>query len=251
MHFLITNDDGIQAPGLKTLAEAAIGAGHRVTIAAPASEQSATSHRLTLNAPMLAYEYPFPGAAAYAINGTPVDCVRIGLGIAEAPVDFCLSGINDGVNVGTAIIYSGTAAAAREAAMMYVPSLAVSLGYGNTQEMRTHLAKMALRLAGYLVSHPMPRLTFGNLNAPAVAPRELKPLRLAAISDSFYRNGYVKRVSPRGAAYFWIDDNTNLEPPAPGTDLALLDQGYSTLTFVGGFQNNNAAFPGLPEALEG
>lgn len=251
MHLLLTNDDGISASGLHTLARMAIKAGHRVTIAAPSSQQSATSHKLTITTSMMARPYPFEGASAYGIDGSPVDCVRVGRYLTEEPIDFCLSGINDGVNVGTAIIYSGTAAAAREAAMMYVPSLAVSLGYGNTQEMRTHLAKMALRLAGYLVSHPMPRLTFGNLNAPAVAPRELKPLRLAAISDSFYRNGYVKRVSPRGAAYFWIDDNTNLEPPAPGTDLALLDQGYSTLTFVGGFQNNNAAFPGLPEALEG
>ena len=129
MHILISNDDGIFSPGIRILASAAVKRGHRVTVSAPATQQSAMSHRLTLNQSMMAKPYELAGARAFAVDGSPVDCVRLGRYLAEdEPIDFCLSGINDGTNLGTALYYSGTAAAAREAAMLNIPSMALSIG---------------------------------------------------------------------------------------------------------------------------
>ena len=123
MHLLITNDDGITAPGILTLARVAAAAGHSVVVVAPANQQSATGHRLTINESLMVIPMDIdPNFKAFAVNGTPVDCVRIGRKLSEKPFDFCLSGINDGVNVGTDLFYSGTAAAAREAAMLYLPA---------------------------------------------------------------------------------------------------------------------------------
>src|SRR5690606_18990955 len=120
---------------------------------------------------------------AFAVNGTPVDCVRIGRKLSEKPFDFCLSGINDGVNVGTDLFYSGTAAAAREAAMLYLPSMAISIDFGANEEMREKLAEQALLIMDYILKRPMPRLTFCNLNAPNMPADQVKPVKIAPISE--------------------------------------------------------------------
>lgn len=245
MHLLLTNDDGISASGLHTLARIAIKAGHRVTIAAPSSQQSATSHKLTITTSMMARPYPFEGASAYGIDGSPVDCVRVGRYLTEEPIDFCLSGINDGENLGTAIYYSGTAAAAREAAMLNIPSIAISLGEESDMAMQENIALVALELMDRLIDKPLPRLTFANLNARSLPPHELKGLVVCPMSDSFYLDSYVKRENPRGVPYFWIAPGSEMEPSAPGTDVDLYEKGYITCTFVGGFADNNHLFEGL------
>lgn len=250
MHLLITNDDGIEAPGLHTLARVAAAHGHRVTVCAPIRQMSATGHRLTITEPMTVRDYPMPGVRAYAVDGTPVDCVRLGRVLGEAPADFCLSGINDGHNAGTALYYSGTAAAACEASMLYLPAIAVSIMRGADEAMREHLAQVAMRVLGYLRAHPMPRLTFCSLNAPALPPDQLKPLRLAHISESFYLDAYERRTSPRGVTYFWLKDIEETEAPLPGTDQALLSQGHITCTFVGGYAQHNDQYLAMPGALD-
>ena len=147
MHILISNDDGIFSPGIRILASAAVKRGHHVTVSAPATQQSAMSHRLTLNQSMMAKPYELAGARAFAVDGSPVDCVRLGRYLAEdEPINFCLSGINDGTNLGTALYYSGTAAAAREASMLNIPSMALSIGVRATEEMIENLADFALDL---------------------------------------------------------------------------------------------------------
>lgn len=244
MHLLLTNDDGIYAAGLHTLARACLQRGHKVTICAPASQQSATSHRLTITNSLMAREYEFEGATAYSVDGSPVDCVRVGRYLADSPVDFCLSGINDGENLGSGLYYSGTAAAAREAAMLNLPAIAVSIGINATEEMRLNLANVALDLMDKLKGSALPRLTFASINCKALPVSELKPLTLAPISDSFYIDNYIKRVNPRGVQYFWIEAGEAIEPPQPGTDVALFQQGYITCTFVGGFTDKNALYRG-------
>lgn len=245
MHLLLTNDDGVFATGLHVLARAAIRAGHRVTIAAPSSQQSAASHKLTITASMMARPYPFEGATAYGIDGSPVDSVRIGRYLADGPIDFCLSGINDGENIGTAVYYSGTAAAAREAAMLNIPSIAISLGEGATEDMMENMAQVALELMNRLLEKPLPRLTFASLNARSIPPEQLKGLAVCPLSDSFYLDSYIKRENPRGLPYFWIAPGAEMEPSAEGTDVDLYEKGYITCTFVGGFSDNNHLFEGL------
>jgi 5'-nucleotidase len=226
MHLLLTNDDGIAAAGLNSLAKAALAQGHEVTICAPQTQQSAMSHRLTITNSLMAREYPFEGAKAYAIDGSPVDCVRVGQYLADRPVDFCLSGINDGENIGTALYYSGTAGAAREASMLNLPAMAISIGQQASEEMRMNLANEALKVMMQIKDEP----------------GDLRPLVLAQISDSFYLDQYVRRVNPRGVSYFWIEAGEQMEPAAPDTDVALYKEGFITCTFVGGFADKNDHF---------
>ncbi len=251
MHILISNDDGVFAPGIRILAGAAVKRGHRVTVSAPATQQSAMSHRLTLNQPIMAKPYALEGAQAYAVEGSPVDCVRLGRYLSGGePIDFCLAGINDGTNLGTALYYSGTAAAAREAAMLNIPSMALSMDIRATDEMIEHLANFALDLLPYFKERSMPRLTFLSINAPAIPPAELKGARLCPASDSFYLDSYVQRTNPRGIPYFWIGEGAELEPVKPGTDVDLCAKGYITCTFVGGFTDNNHLFEGMLSTRE-
>lgn len=251
MHLLITNDDGVDAPGILTLAKTAADAGHSVVVSAPAIQQSATGHRLTISESLMLsprkIDDRFP---AFAVSGTPADCVRIGRKLSDIPFDFCLSGINDGINAGTALFYSGTAAAAREASMLYLPSMAISIEYGANEDMRAMVAEQALQLMDYIIRHPMPRLTFCNLNSPALPRNQIKPVKIAPMSQSFYKDDYVERVSPRGGRYFWMEDSIATETPEEGSDLQLIEAGHMTVSFVGGFINNNTLYyPKLEDAL--
>lgn len=251
MHLLITNDDGIQAQGILTLARVAVKAGHTVMIVAPASQQSATGHRLTINESLMVQTRSIdPDFESFAINGTPVDCVRIGRKLSDRPFDFCLSGINDGLNVGTDLFYSGTAAAAREAAMLYLPSMAISIESHADEDMLVHLAEQALMIMDYIVRRPMPRLTFCNLNAPCLPPGKVKPAKITPISESYWLDEYVERINPRGQRYFWLEDGVMKEKAEAGTDVAMIQQGHLTVSFVGGLINNNALYyPKLEETL--
>ena len=238
MHFLITNDDGIGAPGLKALGDAVLKRGHRLTVCAPATQQSAASQHLTIDKPLLVRSRPWPGAEAWALEGTPADCARIGLQLAAEPADFVLSGINNGLNAGSAVYYSGTFSAAREAAMAHRRAMAVSIDVGATEKMLAALGERAVRLAERLEDEDFPRAAVLNLNAPALPPAELKEMRLAPLSDAFYEDGYEKRESPRGQIYFWLEGGLKMEPHRPDTDLALLAEGYPTLSVVTGFRDD-------------
>ena len=245
MHILITNDDGIYSAGLKALADAAIQRGHKVTISAPSSQCSANSQHITLTQPILAHEIPWEGAQAFALDGTPTDCARVAPCIVDDPVDFCISGINNGENAGSAVYYSGTVAAAREAAMCYMPAMAVSIMPGADDSMRAHLAKLAVSIAEKCQGLSFPRFTLINLNAPALPPAELKPLVICPLSQAYYLDSYEKRVSPLGQTYFWLKANDTsgvpMEQPEEGSDYDLLRRGHITCTFLGPFTHNNAA----------
>ena len=246
MHILITNDDGIYSSGLRSLAQAALRRGHKVTITAPHGQCSANSQHITLTAPLLVHQVPWEGADAYSVEGTPTDCVRVAPFLTDTPIDFCLSGINHGENAGSAVYYSGTVGAAREAAMLYMPAIASSIVRGADDRMRDHLAELTVRVAEHFQGTELPRFTIINLNAPALPPEELKPLRVCPLSRAYYLDGYEKRVSPLGQIYFWLraDDTSKvpMEPSEPGSDCALLHDGHITCTFLGDFQDYNEKF---------
>ena len=239
MHFLLVNDDGIHAIGLTALSAAALEKGHTVTVCAPQSQQSAASHHLTLATPLLVREVPWEGAKAYAIAGTPADCARLGMLLAEQHIDFVFSGINNGENAGTAVYYSGTVAAAREARMCNKKSMAVSIETGADEASLAHLARMAVSIAERAAGQEMPRLCLLNLNAPGIPHDQWKPLRTAPLSDAFFLDSYEKRVNPRGHAYFWLEEGLKIEPHRPGTDMALLAQGHTVLTMLGPNRDDN------------
>ena len=239
MHFLLTNDDGIDAIGLKALSAAITQAGHTVTVCAPQSQQSAASHHLTLNAPLMVQEVPWEGGEAYALGGTPADCARIGKLLSGRPIDFAFSGINNGENAGTAIFYSGTVSAAREARMCGLPAMAVSIMTGADWNTLLRLGRMAVDIAEKTDGKELPRLSILNLNAPAIPADQWKPLRLAPLSDACYLDSYERRVSPRGQSYFWLEAGLKIEPHRPGTDMALLNDGCPVLSLVGPYLEEN------------
>ena len=248
MHFLLTNDDGIDAIGLKALSAAIVEAGHTVTVCAPQTQQSAASHHLTLNAPLMVREAPWEGGEAYALAGTPADCARIGRLVSKQPIDFCFSGINNGENAGSAVYYSGTVAAAREAAMCYIPSMAVSIMRDADEKMRDHLADLAVRMAEHFHKINLPRFALINLNAPAVPVDSLKPMKVCPLSQAYYLDGYERRVSPLGQTYFWLKANDDtgvpMEQPEPGSDYDYLRKGHITCTILGNFRDYNDDYRG-------
>ena len=246
MHILVTNDDGVYSVGLKALAEAAIQRGHKVTISAPSSQCSANSQHITLTEPLLVHQIPWQGAEAYAVDGTPTDCARVAPFMVDTPFDFCLAGINNGENAGSAVYYSGTVAAAREAAMCYIPAMAVSIMPGADDEMRRNLAEQAVKIAEHFEGVKLPRFTLINLNAPAIPPKDLQPLKICPLSQAYYLDGYERRISPLGQTYFWLKANDTsgvpMEPAEPGSDYYFLHNGHITCTFLGNFRDFNGDF---------
>lgn len=248
MHILLTNDDGIQAIGLKMLALAALRRGHSLLISAPQGQCSANSQHISLFGPIRVKKVDWPGATAYAVDGTPCDCVRLAPNLTDKPIDFCLSGINKGENAGSAVYYSGTVSAAREAAMLYIPAMAVSIQVGADEEMLTNLAEKAIALAEKMAEEDFPRFSVINLNAPALPPEKLKPMILCPLSQGYYLDRYVQRetesTTDEMAFYLSADDTSGLprEKIEPGCDFAFLQDGHITCTFIGGFQDNNGIF---------
>lgn len=247
MRILITNDDGIGAVGIKALAQAAISRGHEVLISAPMFQCSANSQHVTLSHPLMVKKVDWPGAEAYAVEGTPCDCTRLAPFLTDdRHFDFCLSGINRGDNAGSSLYYSGTAAAAREAAMMYIPSMAVSVQFGASEKMYRHLAEKAVELAEKFEGEKMPRFTFINLNAPNIDPEEMKEMVLCPPSQGYFTDTYQKRISPSGKIYYWVEEVDSaalpIEPAEPGSDRYFLQEGYMTCSFVGAFGSENGKY---------
>ena len=234
MNILLVNDDGIDSPYLALLCRAAAARGHRVTVCAPSTQQSAKSHSFTIFTPVTVHPREVEGAcAAWAVDGTPVDCVRLGLlSLCGDGVDLVLSGINDGFNTGLATYVSGTVGAAREAAFQGVPAMAVSGEPRTPQETLSFFADWAVALGERLIHYPAPELSVCNLNVPPVPMHELKEPRMCPITRNIYKDNYEQRVSPRGQVYFWLYPEEQDDHPTPGSDLDLLQQGHITCTFL-------------------
>lgn len=234
MHILLTNDDGIDSPYLAALSAAAGARGHWVTVSAPRNQQSAKSHAFTLSEPLKVYPASLPGAAqAWAVGGTPVDSCRLGMmNLAEGRPDLVISGINVGYNTGTAVYVSGTVGAAREAAFQGIPAMAASLEEGAPEETLRWFADWAVALGEQLVAQGMPPLSVCSVNAPGVPPAMLKPPALCPLNPQIYRDSYEERTSPRGGRYFWLGPELPQEQPVPGSDVAMLQEGHVTITFL-------------------
>ena len=232
MHILLTNDDGIRAEGLIALSEALNAAGHRVSACAPDRERSAASHSGIFNRPLRAERVDFPGAqSAWQADGTPSDCASLGLYLTrEDPVDMVVSGINRGMNLGGACVYSGTVGAAIEASMDGFPALAVSLCFQPTDTSANYAAaaRLAARVVGWMEKHPLPEGCIYNLNVPNVAYETVKGLRAAKLAKVFFGGTYEPASDEKGICYHY----RYAEPPRwpEDSDMALISRGYATIT---------------------
>ncbi|NJO41262.1 MAG: 5'/3'-nucleotidase SurE [Cyanobacteria bacterium CRU_2_1] len=207
MNLLISNDDGIFALGIRTLANTLAAAGHDVTVVCPDRERSATGHGLTLHDPIRAdrIESVFhPSIKAWACSGTPSDCVKLALGaLLESPPDMVLSGINHGSNLGTDVLYSGTVSAAMEGVIEGIPSIAFSLTSFSSQEFRT-AANFAQTLLTQVAESPLPQLILLNVNIPAVSAKEIAGVVMTRQGVRRYFDMFEKRIDPRGKTYYWL-----------------------------------------------
>ena len=230
MRILLTNDDGIQAVGLRALYKAFTAAGHEVVCVAPISEMSAVGHAVTLSNPLRVRNFKENGFRGYGISGTPADCVKIGLSaIMDGVPDLVVSGINAGGNCGVDILYSGTVSAATEGALTGIPSMAVSYDNFNPFD----LSAQAAWVADFAAELDWERVRRGcvlNLNVPACPLAEAKGLRICRHTRAAYRDFYDRRTDPRGREYFWLDGVIPPEQLSADTDRALLSEGYITLT---------------------
>lgn len=240
MHILITNDDGVHAPGILSLA-AALRRRHQVTVVAPDRERSAASHALTLSHPLTVKEVTrgeVPGLTLYSVNGTPVDCVRIGLGpLTDVPVDLVAAGINNGSNLGADISYSGTVHAALEGAVCGVPSMAFSLRVApgdQKTDLEGRFDAAAARAAALVDCLPLGLLREGciyNVNFPARGSAQA-PLRVCGQGISVYDTVFQTQDDPFGRKFYWVCAVRNETDynEQHRTDVYWSDQGFTTVT---------------------
>lgn len=233
MHLMLVNDDGIHAPGIRALCDAAAAAGHRVSICAPDCERSAASHAISLGRPMRAKKVDYPNAEiAYAVDGTPADCARLGLFLIPG-VDAVISGINNGSNMGGACIYSGTVAAATEASMSGTPALATSLcAYGlEDPQAYAAAARLSVKAAEWMMDRPLPRGCVYNLNVPAVAYEQIRGVKAARLGYSYLDSPCYVEVEQDGEiAYRYTHGIDSVVNTDPDCDIMLTEAGYASLS---------------------
>ncbi len=230
MRILLTNDDGIYAPGLAAL-ERRLGEIGEVRVVAPATEQSGVGHSITFLSPLVCKEvYDGDRLRGWAVEGSPADCVKIGIfEYFDEPPDLVVSGINGGLNAGINVLYSGTVAAAIEGAFFGVTSVAVSLEF-NEHANFPRAAALAGDIVEQILQNKSPAPQLYNLNIPTAAIDTGAEVRVVPMGVARYGEHFIKRIDPRGRPYFWA---TNDPPPPKGeteTDLTALEQGYVTLT---------------------
>jgi 5'-nucleotidase len=232
MRILITNDDGVRAPGLIALTRAVMDLGE-VVVVAPQAQQSAVGHSITLHKPLRCFpltDFAVDGVAAFHTNGTPTDAVLLGMNaVMKEKPDIVLSGINGGPNLGADVTYSGTVAGAMEGAVAGIPSIAASMGsfdnlrYDECARFVRYLAKAVVdgRVGGEMLL---------NVNYPNIPLEEIKGIAITRLGLRWYDDVVHERVDPRGAKYYWISGKKVLHGRDPGTDAFELEQGCISIT---------------------
>lgn len=241
MKLLISNDDGIFALGIKTLADTLALAGHEVIVVCPDRERSATGHGLTLHDPIRAEEVTgifHHSVKAWSCSGTPADCVKLALGaLLDSFPDFVLSGINHGANLGTDVLYSGTVSAAMEGTIEGIPSIAFSLTSFTCREFQP-AANFAKDLIAHLAHQPLSEPSLLNVNIPPVPADQIAGVKVTRQGIRRYFDTFQKRVDPRGKTYYWLsgevvqdlDQPEHLHlPPEIETDVQAIKRNFITI----------------------
>jgi 5'-nucleotidase len=204
LNILITNDDGIHAPGIHALKKSLENVGN-VLVVAPDTERSAVGHAITLSDPLRVSEiYKENSLFGYAVNGTPADCIKLGIRcISDLPIDIVVSGINQGPNTATNIIYSGTVSAAAEAVIMGVPGLAISLTSFETEEFE-YAGTLAQQLTKKIFEHGLPEGTLLNVNVPPLKAEDIEGIVITRQGKGRYEEFFDKRIDPNNRTYYWL-----------------------------------------------
>lgn len=236
MHILVTNDDGVFAPGLLALAQAVRPFG-KVSVLAPDRNWSASGHVKTLHRPLRVKEVQLAdGTPALASDGAPSDCVALAvLGILPEPIDLVVSGINPNANVGHDVTYSGTVTAAMEGAIWGLPSLAFSLDRNEENNHTLHYetaAAVAARLVPMVIQNGLPPHVLLNVNIPNQPLSTIRGWMVTRLGLRIYRDELIRREDPRGKPYYWIGGDEPTGLPEEGTDIGALAGNYVSVTPV-------------------
>lgn len=233
MNILLTNDDGVHAEGLLA-AKAALESLGTVHVIAPDRPRSACGHSITLHKPLRADRVRLrDGSTAYASNGTPSDCVSLGLlGVVEQKVDLVVSGINKGPNLGWDLTYSGTVSAAMEGAISGIASIAISVATYGPDADYSVAARLAVELARILQAHRLPESTLLNVNVPPVALDSIEGIVVTRQGKRRYTGNIEKRTDPTGRAYYWLGGDLPVDTLEEGTDVKAVAGNFISVTPV-------------------
>lgn len=252
MRILISNDDGIQAIGIRTLASR-LAYEHEVYVIAPERERSATGHALTLHKPLRVTEIDmgFKVTRSWECTGTPGDCVKIALSsILEEKPDLIISGINNGPNLGADVLYSGTVSAAMEGAVLGYPSIAISLnnGHENIPDY-TYAADFMAKFLPRISEISFPKKTILNINVPEIESSDIQGIQITRLGTRMYSDFYEKRLDPRGKVYYWLAGEILQKPEEEGTDITAVRNNKISITPVTFEMTHKSIMPELEKAF--
>jgi len=228
---LLTNDDGIYAPGLHALCQGLRNLGE-VWIVAPDTERSAVGHAITLTQPIRVdhIQYSCEEIPAYSCTGTPADCVKLAVKkILPRPPDLIVSGINPGANTGLYILYSGTVSAATEGMILGVPSIAISLDTWKSPDF-FFAQQFAGKIVKSVLEHKIPDGTILNINIPAIPENDIKGVQVTRHGKAVYEEDFDQRLDPRGRTYYWMKGVKAECTEANDRDNEALKNGYVSVT---------------------
>lgn len=231
MKILLTNDDGIHARGINALINE-LNSLAEIYVVSPDRERSGTGHSITVYEPIKVRPISLSGAkTGWTVGGTPVDCVKLALAkLIDAKIDLVISGINHGSNMGTDVLYSGTVSAAAEGVILGCPAIAVSLDSIDPDMDFTFTARFTRRLVQRVMKLGLNRENLLNVNVPAIAPEQIKGVRITRLGVRNYDNLFDERQDPRGNTYFWLGGGVLQEKQQPNSDVTALQEGYISLT---------------------
>ncbi|KMM77451.1 stationary phase survival protein SurE [Xanthomonas sp. NCPPB 1128] len=229
MRVLVSNDDGVDAPGIRMLAEQLRGAGHEVTVVAPDRDRSGASNSLTLDLPIRLKRIDH---YTCSVAGTPTDCVHLALtGMLEFDPDIVVSGINNSANLGDDVIYSGTVSAAMEGRFLGLPAVAVSLVTHNHEPRHFQTAaRAAVEIVAQLKADPLPADTILNVNVPDLPWQELKGFEVTRLGNRHRSEPCLPQTDPRGGTVYWIGPAGREQDAGPGTDFHAVRTGFISIT---------------------
>jgi 5'-nucleotidase len=226
MRILVSNDDGVSAPGIQILATELSGIAE-VNVVAPDRNRSGASNSLTLRDPLRVKQLD---NGYYSVEGTPTDCVHLALtGFLEPVIDIVVSGINEGANLGDDVLYSGTVAAAMEGRYLGLPAIAVSMVGEHNLNYQT-AAIIAKQLVVKLSRNNLPSQTILNVNVPNLPLAEIKGLQVTRLGTRHGAEPMVKEYDPRGRPIYWVGPPGLEADAGPGTDFHAINSGYVSIT---------------------
>lgn len=228
MKILLTNDDGIYAEGIVSLAKTLAKAKHEIIIVAPDRERSAAGHSITINEPLRAKKIVIGNdIKSFKVNGTPADCVKLGIEkLADKKIDLVISGINNGGNLGYDVLYSGTVSAAIEAYMMGYPALAVSL-----VEFNGNFNLGAIFIKNFIdkINSLKKEKLLLNINIPKQENKEFKS-SITCLAPNLYEDSFEERIDPMGNTYYWLTGSINSQGLAQDTDIWAVEHNIISIT---------------------